>query len=81
MCVCLPRFRFQRESEDQCCVCYAHAHAHVHAHLHSGQVAAVGSSKPAISGALVDINILEINVHSHHAPATQEASVNLTAST
>lgn len=42
-----------------------------HTHLHSGQVASMGSSKPAISGALVDINILQVYVHSHHAPAKQ----------
>lgn len=36
----------------------------------------MGSSKPAVSGALVDINILQINVHSHHAPARQEDTIN-----
>lgn len=36
----------------------------------------MGSSKPAVSGALVDINILQINVHSHHAPARQENTIN-----
>lgn len=41
-------------------------------HLHGGQVASMGSSKPAVSGALVDIYILQINVHSHHTPARQE---------
>ena len=45
-------------------------------HLHSGQVASMASSKPAVSGALVDINILQINVHSHHAPARQEDTIN-----
>lgn len=43
-----------------------------HTHLHGGQVASMGSSKPAVSGALVDIYILQINVHSHHTPARQE---------
>lgn len=50
-----------------------------HTHLHSGQVASMGSSKPAISGALVDINILQVYVHSHHAPAKQEGIIKLAA--
>lgn len=36
----------------------------------------MGSSKPAVSGALVDINILQINVNPHHAPARQEDTIN-----
>lgn len=39
----------------------------------------MGSSKPAVSGALVDINILQINVNAHHAPARQEDSINASA--
>lgn len=44
-------------------------------HLHRGRVAPVGSSKPAVGGALVDVHILEANVHAHHAAAGQEDSV------
>lgn len=44
-------------------------------HLHCGRVAPVGSSEPAVGGALVDVHILEDNVHTHHAAAGQEDSV------
>lgn len=37
----------------------------------------MGSSKPAISGALVDINILQVYVHSHHSSAKQEGIIKL----
>lgn len=38
-------------------------------HLHGGGVASVGSGKPAVGGALVNVNILQIDVNAHHAPA------------
>lgn len=44
-------------------------------HLHRGRVAPVGSSEPAVRGALVDVHVLEANVHAHHAAAGQEDSV------
>lgn len=44
-------------------------------HLHRGRVAPVGSSEPAVGGALVDVHVLEANVHAHHAAAGQEDSV------
>lgn len=44
-------------------------------HLHRGRVAPVGSSEPAVGGALVDVHILEANVHTHHAATGQEDSV------
>lgn len=37
----------------------------------------MGSSKPAVNGALVDINILKINVNAHNAPAREEDTINL----
>lgn len=45
-----------------------------HTHLHGGQVASMGSSKPAVGGALVDVDVLQINVHAHDAPERQEDS-------
>lgn len=44
-------------------------------HLHRGRVAPVCSSEPAVRGALVDVHILEVNVHTHHATAGQEDAV------
>ena len=44
-------------------------------HLHRGRIASMGSSKPSIRGALVDVNILQINVDAHHTPERQEESV------
>lgn len=35
----------------------------------------MGSGEPAVRGALVDVHVLEANVHAHHAPAGQEGSV------
>lgn len=40
-------------------------------HLHRGRVASVGPCKPAVGGALVNINILQIDVNAHHAPERQ----------
>lgn len=33
----------------------------------------VGPREPAIGGALVDIDILQVHVHSHHTPAKQSS--------
>lgn len=43
-------------------------------HLHAGEVTAVGPSKPATVGALVDVHILQVDVHAYNTPATRRAA-------
>lgn len=50
-------------------------------HLHRGRVASMGSCEPAVGGALVDVHILEVNVHAHNATAGQEDSVTVRKTT
>lgn len=42
---------------------------HLSTHFHAGEVAAVGPSKPAAGGALVDVHILQVDIHPNNAPA------------
>lgn len=35
----------------------------------------MGSCEPAVRGALVDVHVLQVDVHAYHAPAGQERSV------
>jgi hypothetical protein len=52
------------------------SHASIrHSYLHSSQVASMGPSKPAVRRALVDVNILQIDVHSNHTPKTEEETM------
>lgn len=40
-------------------------------HFHAGEVAAVSPSKPATGGALVNVHILQVDIHPHNAPARE----------
>lgn len=40
-------------------------------HFHAGEVAAVSPSKPAAGGALVNVHILQVDIHPDNAPARE----------
>lgn len=40
-------------------------------HLHASEITAVSPSEPAAAGALVDVHILQVHVHTNHTPARE----------
>lgn len=38
-------------------------------HFHAGEITAVSPSKPAAVGTLVNVHILQVDIHTHNAPA------------
>lgn len=41
-------------------------------HFHTGEITAVSPSKPAAGGALVDVHVLQVHIHAHHASAREK---------
>lgn len=41
-------------------------------HFHTGEITAVSPSKPATSGALVNVHVLQVYIHTNNTPAERE---------
>lgn len=41
-------------------------------HFHTGEITAVSPSKPAAGGALVDVHVLQVHIHTHNASAREK---------
>lgn len=41
-------------------------------HFHTGEIAAVSPSEPATVGALVNVHVLQVHIHTNHTPAREK---------
>lgn len=41
-------------------------------HFHAGDITAVSPSEPATVGALVNVHILQVHIHTNHTPAREK---------
>lgn len=54
------------------CLCDKNNHTVEQTHFHTGEITTVSPSKPATGGALVNVHLLQVHIHTNNTPARKE---------